>query len=197
MIAATFTREHLVRDLVARMLDRLSSQSPRAADILDEMGLSGQPRLAAGEGLVLQGPAADPAGLARQALEAIGQGLGRSVKENPPATDIRAGDLVLLRVGPDEAAGNGKALCARLDRQLQALGRSGALAALAFQDIDAWPVPSRQKILGVLHKHACPRLFACHGLSAPAASPTPPWLDKCQRVAIGEESPGLRRRPAP
>lgn len=195
MTAATYTHEHLVRDLTARILDRLASQDPRATGALDALGLANETRLMVQVGLVLVGNQAEPASIGRESLALIGEKLERPVKENPSASAIASGDMVLLSVGLEDALSGGKALVARLEKQLQALGRSGAIGVVALDQFNAWPQAQRQKIAAVVQKHPCPRVFCFFGSdpSYPSA-PRLSLLDGCQELDVGTETPSCRRR---
>ncbi len=195
MTAATYSHEHLVRDLTARILDRLASQDSRATEALEALGLTHEDRLSVGAGLVLVGNQAEPASVGRESLGLIAEQFGRPIKENPPASAIAAGDLVLLSIGMEEASTGGKALLTRLEKQLQALGRSGAMAVVAFDQFNAWPQAVRQKAAAVLQKHPCPRLFCFFGHDPKHPQPSRlPLLDSCKEGDVGVEAPACRRR---
>lgn len=195
MTAATYTHENLVRDLTARILDRIASQDPRAATALADLGLTDETRLLVRVGLVLEGDQAGPASVGRESMSLIASSLGRPFKENPPASTIASGDLVLLAVGLEDARSGGKALPVRLEKQLQALGRSGAMAVLAFDQFNAWPQAMRQKVAAVIQKHPCPRLFCFFG-NDPAfgAGARLPLLDGCQALDVGGQAPAATRK---
>ena len=193
MTAATYTHDHLVRDLCARILDRLASQDPRATQALEDMGLSSEPRLSVEVGLVLAGNGAEATRVGQESLNRIGEYLDRPVKENPPASAITSGDLVVLSVDAQAASGKSKALVTRLERQLQAVGHSGAIAVLAFEGFNAWPQAVRQKVAGVVQKNPSPRLFCFFGKDPSLPSPRIPLLDSCQELDVGSEPTHIRR----
>lgn len=185
MSAATYTHDHLVRDLTARILDRLASQAPsRVPPVLDALDLRTMPRLAAQAGVAVAG--ADVHAIAREALDTIGQHLGHPVKENPPATAIQAGDLVLLALGKDGVDANPKGAEARLANQLKALDRSGAIAAVALDGFDAWSAPARAKISALLARPH-PRLFVAIGRT-PGVEPCA-WVQRCVAVDVEHHEP--------
>lgn len=193
MTAATYTHDHLVRDLCARILDRLASQDPKATKALQDMGLCQEDRLSVQVGLVLVGDGAQATQIGKESMERIGEHLGRPVKHNPPASAIAAGDLVVLSVDLDTASNGGKALLTRLERQLQALGHSGAMAVLAFEKFNAWPLPMRQKAAALIQKHPSPRLFCFFGKDLDASSQRVPLFDACQELDVGQEPARIRR----
>lgn len=193
MTAATYTHDHLVRDLCARILDRLASQDARATQALEKMNLEEEPRLSVQTGLVLVSDGAAATRIGLESLEKIGEHLGREVKENPPASAISSGDLVVLSVDAAVASSGGKALLTRLERQLQALGHSGAMGVLAFEQFNAWPQAMRQKVATLVQKNPSPRLFCYFGKDPSIPSQKIPLLESCQELVVGNEPVRVRR----
>ena len=190
MSTATFSHEHLVRDLTARVLDRLASQEPaRIPPVLEALDLTHMDRLAAIGGVAIQGGC--PHELSREALDLVAHHLEHEVKTNPSATAIHNGDLVLIAIGREDVEANLKGVVNRLGNQLKAVEHSSAILALALEGFDEWPKAAQSKISGLVGRHPHPRIFLTIG-QAPGAAPSP--LFKCVSVEIGEESAPCRRR---
>ena len=191
MSATTYTHDHLVRDLIARILDRLASQAPtKIPPVLEALELKDMPRLAAPAGVSIQGSC--PHAIGRQALETVAQHLGWPLKENPSAGAIENGDLVLITLTQQNVEANLKAAESRLNNQLKAVDRTSAIAAVSLEDFDAWSNVAKAKVAGVIGRHPHPRVFLTVS-RAPDVTPSA-FVQRCMAVDVGEESVPCRRR---
>lgn len=191
MSATTYTHDHLVRDLVARILDRLASQAPtKIPPVLEALELKEMPRLAAPSGVSIQGSC--PHAIARQALETVSQHLAHALKENPSAGAIENGDLVLLTLTKQDVEANLKASESRLGNQLKAVERTSAIAAVSVEDFDAWSPAAKTKIAAVFGRHQHPRVFMTVSRAQGFAPSS--FVQRCMAVDVGEESVPCRRR---
>ncbi len=194
MSTVTYTHDHLVRDLAARILDRLSSQEPqRVAQAIEALGLASEPRLGVQAGLLLNSAHDQAAAINREALTLVGDQLNRSVKENPGVTAIETKDLVLVVLNAEIATQAGKALETKLDKQLKAVEHTGAIAVVVLEQVQEWPSAIRAKVSATLAKHQHPRLFTT--LSVDAHSPLPESITgRFMHVEVGEELVPCRKR---
>lgn len=191
MSATTYTHDHLVRDLTARVLDRLASQAPKEVPpVLEALELKDMPRLAVSAGLSIQGSC--PHAIARQALSTVAERMGHELKENPSAGAIAHGDLVLVALRKDEVEANLKASENRLGNQLKAIERTGAIAAITLEDFDSWAAGAKAKISGLISRYQNPRVFLTIS-RAPDVAPSP-FVQRCLAVDVGEEVTPCRRR---
>lgn len=191
MSTPTYSHTHLVRDLTARILDRLASQSPsRIPPVLEALELNEMPRLAALSGVSIQGDC--PHGLAREALETIAQHLEHEFKENPPATAIQNGDLVLITLRKPDVEANLKGVENRLTNQLKAIERTSAIGALTLEGFDEWSSAAKAKLSAVIARHQHPRVFMTISRSADVAPSA--FVQRCLAVDVGEEPVPCRRR---
>ena len=191
MSATTYTHDHLVRDLIARILDRLASQAPtKIPPVLEALELKDMPRLAAPAGVSIQGSC--PHAIGRQALETVAQHLGWPLKENPSAGAIENGDLVLITLTQQTVEANLKAAESRLGNQLKAVERTSAIAAVSLEDFDAWSNVAKAKIAAVIGRHQHPRVFMTISRASDVAPSA--FVQRCVALEVGEEITPCRRR---
>lgn len=194
MSTVTFAHDHVVRDLAARILDRLASQEPKpVAEAVRALGLAEESRLSVHEGLLLNSDAGEALAINREALALVAGQLDRPIKENPSVAAIETKDLVLITLSPAILQEAGKALETKLDKQLKAAEFTGAIAVVVFEGVDQWPEPIRLKMTTLLHRHQHPRLFTTMGIAAGATLPDA-LASRFLRVDVGEELTPCRKR---
>jgi len=194
MSSLTYARDHVVRDLTSRVLDRLASQEPKqVATAVEALGLSGEARLSVHAGLLLEGVANEALGINEEALRLVAEHLDREVKTNPSVAAISTKDLVLIHVDAAMAQQGGKALETKLEKQLKAVEFTGAIATVVLDQVDHWPEAVRTKVIGVLLKHQHPRLFTTLGTDSKEALPEA-LVGKFLSLDVGEEVVPCRKR---
>lgn len=194
MSTVTFAHDHVVRDLAARILDRLASQEPKpVAEAVRALGLTEEARLSVHEGLLLNGDAGEALAINREALALVAGELGRPIKENPSITAIETKDLVLIALSPALLQEAGKALETKVDKQLKAAEFTGAIAVVVFEGVDQWPEAIRSKMTALLHRHQHPRLFTTLGIAAGTSLPEA-LASRFLCVDVGEELKPCRKR---
>lgn len=194
MSTVTIAHEHLVRDLVSRVLERLASQEPKQVALaVEALGMGGEARLNVLGGLLLNCAGDEPLAINREALSVVSSHVDRPVKENPSVAAITTKDLVLISVSAENARDAGKALETKLDKQLKAIEYTGAIGMVVLERVAEWPEPVRAKVGALLAKHQHPRLFTTVG-SVPDAVLPPSLTNRFLHVEVGEELKPCRRR---